>query len=334
MGIAGAGFGAAKSLEDIVAEQMLRQRLAAEIKQQEAALAERQRSSMADEGARTRQLDLQERGMTEAADERATNRREKNNQLGIRRMMGDFITQKEGPFTPDDQRGIAALQVEAGQVPNIDLPATPKPPGTHVVDGNLVDDTGKVLFTAPKTPTKPDKPGTHVVGGALVDDTGKVIYTDPNKAATNTATAEAADTAKEVRRIASALRQHPGRKGAFGLYESQMPTIRQDTADAETLLKSLQGLLTLENTGKLKGVLSNADMEVLRRASTTLDAKMSNPAADAELDRIVEVMGKVTGETPTPAVSHAPSSGPAIGERRMIHGVPAQWDGKGWLPVK
>jgi hypothetical protein len=107
------------------------------------------------------------------------------------------------------------------------------------------------------------------------------------------ARAEALDTANEVKRIATALRSHPGLSGAFGVISSKLPTMRQSTADAEALLGSLQGLLTLENMGKMKGVLSDRDMEVLRKASTTLNASMSEAAAKAELLRLEHVMDKL-----------------------------------------
>lgn len=108
---------------------------------------------------------------------------------------------------------------------------------------------------------------------------------------------EAVDTAREVQRIANALRTHPGLPGAFGVIQSKVPTIRQATADAETLRNSLQGLLTLENMGKMKGVLSDADMKIVRQASTTLSAEMSDPAAQAELKRLADVMAKVSGSS-------------------------------------
>jgi len=111
--------------------------------------------------------------------------------------------------------------------------------------------------------------------------------------------AEALDTAREVERIAGSLLKHPGLNGAFGVVDSRFPTIRQSTADAEVLRDALTSLLTLENTGKLKGVLSNADMEILRRASSTISPQMSESAARAELERLIQVMQKVTGGATT-----------------------------------
>jgi hypothetical protein len=111
----------------------------------------------------------------------------------------------------------------------------------------------------------------------------------------NPANAEAVETAAEASRIAQALLKHPGLPGAFGVVDQYLPTLRQSTADAQVLRDALTSLLTLGNVGKLKGVLSNADMEILKRASTTIAAPMSDSAAIAELQRIVSVMKKITG---------------------------------------
>lgn len=114
--------------------------------------------------------------------------------------------------------------------------------------------------------------------------------------------AEAQDTAREAGRLAQALLAHKGLGGAFGVLSSSLPTMRQDTADAESLRDSLTSLLTLENTGKLKGVLSNTDMQILRQASSSLNPKMGDTAARAELKRIVEVMKKAAGDSTSGSV--------------------------------
>lgn len=122
--------------------------------------------------------------------------------------------------------------------------------------------------------------------------------------------AEAVDTAREAARLAAMLRQHPGMPQAFGVWDSKIPTLRQNTADAEEIRDSLSSLLTLENTGKLKGVLSNTDMAILRQASTTLNGRLGDESARRELDRIVEVMhnavarAEAGGAATAPAVSH------------------------------
>lgn len=111
-------------------------------------------------------------------------------------------------------------------------------------------------------------------------------------------TSEAVDTAREVQRLAGSLAGHKGFGGTFGKWSSQTPQLlaSQDTIDSRTLLNSLKGLLTIENMGKMKGVLSDADMRILQQASTTLAAEMSEPAARQELNRLGRVMSKLTGE--------------------------------------
>lgn len=120
-----------------------------------------------------------------------------------------------------------------------------------------------------------------------------------NAAAANRAPAgpdpDAADAemkAAEVKRIATALLNHAGLDSAFGVGNSRFPTVRQDTADAETLLASLRGLLTVENMKLMKGVLSDKDMEIVLAASTTLNQKMSAKAAREELQRLGGILQK------------------------------------------
>lgn len=117
-------------------------------------------------------------------------------------------------------------------------------------------------------------------------------------------------TAAEVVRIATALKNHPSRKNVFGVLDSKLPTMRQGTADAETLFNSLKAMLTLENTDKMKGILSDSDMRLLQQASSSLSGNMSDPAAEAELQRLIEVMGRAGGNAPAPASSHESTPAP------------------------
>src|SRR4026207_2424812 len=85
MAIAGAAYGASKSLEDIVAERILAQKLQAEIadRQQrfqldQERLGESKRASMVDEGQRQQTIDLTDRS-----------RRDRNNQQGLEVMQQD-----------------------------------------------------------------------------------------------------------------------------------------------------------------------------------------------------------------------------------------------------
>jgi uncharacterized protein (TIGR02594 family) len=79
---------------------------------------------------------------------------------------------------------------------------------------------------------------------------------------------------------------------AVGPISNMLPTLRGETADFEEKLKTLQSLLTLDNIGLLKGVLSDTDMKILQSAGSSLSLRMSETGFKAELDRIAE---KLTG---------------------------------------
>ena len=188
----------------------------------------------------------------------------------------------------------------------------PKPRRTTSISpgGVLVDeDTGAVIArgNAPVSTARPEyqwvkRNGQYVEipkGSAQPGDEPRDAVADRQQAATDAARDERLMTVQETARLATALRNHEGFAGTFGLYGSYIPTVRQSTAEAEDILKSLQGLLTLANTGKLKGVLSNSDMLLLQRASTTLTNRMGEKAAGEELDRIIEVMGRAAAKLQT-----------------------------------
>lgn len=307
-------MGAANALEQILARQMLEAQQAAREREAQARLGmEQQRINES-----IKQNEIENTRTAKLDDERAADRRQRQNVAGVRRMIGDSLTQRSGPLSQDDMRGIAALQIEAGDSPNLSALAPPAPPKRTVV--TTIGPRGKPMkkaFTddelAEGVPEyeKPEKPtaGEHepmvvtMPDGSIKDlnnilPPGAVPY-DPVAARSSKPEdqREAQDTAREATRLASELLKHPGFGGAFGLARSHIPTMRQSTADAETLRDALTSLLTLENMGKMKGVLSDSDMKVLRQASSTLNARMGDAAAKKELQRIVAVMSKASGET-------------------------------------
>lgn len=291
MPIAGLAAGAADALEQLVTQQLLRQRLEAEIADRERRsglerdqLAQRKVEADADRDQRQQQIDLQ-----------AGDRRERQNVRGVRRMMGDAITQRTGPMTSDDRRGLAALQIEAGDEPTLLNEPAPKLRSVTVRGPNgqpinrMVPETEAVEeYREPRASVKPERDPIADYEERLKLDTK---YKQPGA---SDPVAEAQDTAREARRLALALKDHQGLPGAFGVVDARFPTLRQATADAEVLRDALTSLLTLENMGKMKGVLSDSDMKVLRQASTTIAAPMSDAAARAELQRVADVMGRVT----------------------------------------
>lgn len=116
-------FGASTALEDILKEQMVRAQLAQQEQERAARLRmdeTRLNASLADQ-----EDDRKFRARQE--DRMDADRRGKSNQAGVRRMIGDSLMQRTGPMTPEDRRSIAALQVEAGDLPDMSLLTEPKP---------------------------------------------------------------------------------------------------------------------------------------------------------------------------------------------------------------
>lgn len=289
MGLSGAAFGAGKALEDIIGEQMMRARMAQQ--QQEAAARMKLDEQRLNESIRQNDLDEKFRGRQE--DRVLAGDRQKTNEREVRRMIGEGITRR---VPLDDMQGIAFAE-------GIDLPQAPTPkmrsvttmgPNGRPINRMVPESESVEEYREPPAPQRPER-------DPIADREAILKLEQKYKTSNNGAgpAAEAADTAREAKRIASSLLGSKGLDGAFGVINARLPTLKQDTADAEVLRDALTSLLTLENTGKLKGVLSNADMAILRQASTTIAGPMSPEAARTELKRIVEVMGRAAGEGPT-----------------------------------
>lgn len=85
-----------------------------------------------------------------------------------------------------------------------------------------------------------------------------------------------------------------GFKGAsslFGLKKEPIAGTNEAGFNAE--YNALKSLLTLDNIGKLKGVLSDTDMKVLSQAASSLDLNMPEKDFRNELNRVKSVMSKV-----------------------------------------
>jgi hypothetical protein len=304
-GFAGAAAGGSKALEDIVAQRMLAQKLEAEIanRQKQTELEQaalNQRSVEHSDNMRSRQRD---------DDRLDADRRDRNNSQGVRKMVGESLMQGGEP----DRRALAAMQIEAGDAPTMlnEPPkrlrqVTTRGPKGEPINRMAGEDEAVEEWQAPKAPTRHERDP--------IADREAILKLEQRYRTNNNAAdpaAEAQDTAREAKRIASELLGHQGLDGAFGVINAKLPTLRQDTADAEVLRDALTSLLTLENTGKLKGVLSNADMAILRQASTTISGAQSPAAARSELKRLVEVMGRAAGEGGLPQMDRATSRGAA-----------------------
>lgn len=111
--------------------------------------------------------------------------------------------------------------------------------------------------------------------------------------------AEAEKTAEDVRLKALSLlgpdfKIRPDVARAFGAFQGALPTVRGSTIDVEADVEQLVSLLTLENTDKMAGVLSETDIKILRDAGTILgNRRISDERAEEELQKIAQVFEKL-----------------------------------------
>ena len=166
-----------------------------------------------------------------------------------------------------------------------------------------IDENGNRVFIQPKS-----------IGGAdVVPDvrppgpTAKQIA-DTRKAEVGATEAEgkavesarkrelALTTRDEISALATDVIANPNLDDAFGAVAGATPTLLQATLDVEADLDRLDSLLTLGNTDKMVGVLSESDIKILQQAGSILgNRRISVPKARAELARIEDVFARNPG---------------------------------------
>ena len=103
----------------------------------------------------------------------------------------------------------------------------------------------------------------------------------------------AAATKSEVSELAADILKEGGYQSVYGAAQGLLPSVRPDIIDAEANVDRLIDLLTLENTSKMTGVLSESDIKILQRAGTKLaNKRISDKAAKGELERIAGIFEK------------------------------------------
>ena len=102
---------------------------------------------------------------------------------------------------------------------------------------------------------------------------------------------------QDVVSIAQGLLQDKNLGAAVGPISKRFPTLRGGTANFEAGVTRLKSLLTLDNLGIMKGVLSDTDIKILSSAATALDFGMSEQGFRKELQRIIDKIKIGTAET-------------------------------------
>lgn len=112
----------------------------------------------------------------------------------------------------------------------------------------------------------------------------------------------AAATQQQIRGAAASLLGPDGKgladgvSAVFGSFQGAFPSARAGVVDAEAEVDRLIALLTVENLDKMKGVLSDKDIQILRDAGTVLaNKRISDTKALQELQSISGVLERNAG---------------------------------------
>jgi len=140
------------------------------------------------------------------------------------------------------------------------------------------------------------------MGGQIKTDIEKFF---PNGwesgAATVSTDPKAQETATKALSLVDTLEKSPGLKTAVGVkgmtggFLGGWTVPGTDAADFVTRFDSLKSLLTLENMGLMKGVLSDSDMKVIQQASAALNRSMTEKEFKSELSKIKGVLQSKLG---------------------------------------
>jgi hypothetical protein len=298
--------------KQIVAEQ-IKQQLAVKKAQQEMELAAQQMELQRAQDERAQKyLELQTKQF-EAAEARRLNdteAREKANQQGARRMMQDFIIQRNGPLSADDRRGLAALQVESEGKFDPRLLEEEKPERDPIEDykqRKIID----MQFERPAA----QKPERDPIADYRARKQIDAEFAQQKQSQNAMDPKAAQDTRQEILSAAEALRNHGGRKSftgtnfnpshLFGWYDD--PIEGTDAAGAKALYDNLVSLMALPNLEKLRGPLSDKDIEFIKSASSRLKPGAPDADFENELNAIIQKLqaagGGAVNTTPNPAQS-------------------------------
>lgn len=298
--LAGAGEGAASALEQIVKQRFLEQELAARIAERE----ERARIEREQLAQRKLEMDTDRDLEQQRIDAVNTNRRDQNNTRGVRRMLGDALTQGTGDLGPEDRRGLAALQVEAGDAPTL-LNAPPvkrhqvtvRGPDGKPITKLVTEDELAQGVEEYREPPKADRPQVFNVGnGKLVDASGRVIYDGGPSGGAGGPSAYASErNARTSSAVDSIIGDVSGWTAGYGGLLANLPQTearklrgKLDTLRANIAFNELAAMREASKTGGALGSVAVRELELLQNSLGNLDQLQDPQALVAELTKIKE----------------------------------------------
>lgn len=309
--------------------------------------------SQAQEQRLREQMNMQREQFTVQQDERAADRRQQQNERGTRDLVGQFI--RTNGITPENRHQIVGTLVEAGRMPSQqDL----EDPSADVERARAIAEAQYGTAAKYRAPSAAAS-GSFTLGRGQVryDDQGKEIARgDPFPApatagaggGSNVGSLPAAikddlitmGTLFDMTNQAETLGNSIGWQGVGGMKSGSLAQFAAknlgmgDKTGKEQELRNIIGNITA-TLARLRGGTSFTTNEqalleqytpTINDGDSVIQAKLRSlrQFVQTKRDNTLRVAG---GDT------RLGTSGPAIGERRMINGQQAEWDGKGWLPT-
>jgi hypothetical protein len=316
---------AARRLQQQMLQQAEQAKAAQELDRQSLKLRQR-------EGEEERTLRKQQ--MFQQQEQFDTTRRERRNIEGLQQMNIDRETweRENAPPPPPKLTRITTIGKRG------------EPVSKGVTDAELA--AGVPEYVAPKADPPPKNPQYIQVTGP--DGQLRLLTPDEIRSQggvqTDKGNAPNPQKAEEVRSkiadLAGRLQAHPGRKAltgsrvlnpSYALGWNDEPVGGTQAAGAGSLLTSLKAVMTLENLGLLKGVLSDRDIQMLQAAASALDSR----APDADFERELQGIIAKVGQSPaTGGNAQTQGQTPQVGDVKTFpNGRKGRFDGKGWVQV-
>lgn len=314
MGLAGAGYGASLALEDIVARRLEKQKIEQAIAQENARM-ELERSAL-----NQRSVEHADRVRAQQRDDDRidADRRQRSNAQGVRRMMGERILQGTGEMGPEDRRGLAALQIEAGDEPTmLNAPKVERDP--------IADHEAKARIDAKyRRPESGNEKGPYVVGGNLVGADGRVIFRGQDASAQGPSPYAKERAARTVQSVDELMGKVGGMTAGWGSLMSAIPETQArdfaaelDTLKANVAFNELTAMREASKTGGALGSVAVREMELLQSALGALDPGQSPANLKSQLQKVKDSIGRWESATSATSQGATPGTAPAATPRRM-----------------
>lgn len=295
MPLAGAGYGAAQALHEVMAQQMLEQQAkrqaqeaAARISLEQQQMQEALRRTQVQE-ARQAQADALARDEFNAKQsEKATDRNIGMDAANVLAMPG---MSKESQANELLQSALRNPKASSTATMLKTVEGLMKKPEMDPVEEYRKK---KQIDAEYRQPEKPEKRGVHVVGGNLVDDTGKVLFTDPNKAKDNAPTPYSQERAgRTIQSVDELMKKVSGRTAGMGSLLANIPATdarnfraELDTLKANIAFNELAAMREASKTGGALGQVSDREGQLLQSALGALDAGQSPDNLRSQLQKI------------------------------------------------